>query len=192
MRSTTIERITNEVNIFLEINLDGQGKSTIKTGIKFFDHMLTTLAKHGLFDLKLMAEGDLLHHTIEDVALVLGEAFTELLAQKKGIRRFGSAYVPMDDALARTVIDFSGRPYFKLDLQLQQVAIEDMKSEDIQHFFESFALAAKANLHLTVLYGQNEHHKVEAGMKALALAIREAVAFEPRLKDQIPSAKGVL
>ncbi|MBD3190975.1 MAG: imidazoleglycerol-phosphate dehydratase HisB [Candidatus Heimdallarchaeota archaeon] len=192
MRSTRIERITKEVNILLEINLDGQGNSTVTTGIKFFDHLLTTLAKHGLFDLKLMAEGDLLHHTIEDVALVLGEAFTELLAQKKGIRRFGSAYVPMDEALARATIDFSGRPFFRLNLQLEQVEIEDMKSEDIQHFFQSFALAAQANLHLTVLYGENEHHKIEAGMKALALAIREAIAYEARLKDQIPSAKGVL
>jgi imidazoleglycerol-phosphate dehydratase len=192
MREAKVERKTTEVNITVELNVDGKGKGNAETGIKFLNHLLTTLAKHGLFDLTVRATGELKHHVSEDVALTLGEALQRALAKKKGIRRFGSAYVPMDDSLARAVVDLGGRAYSSLDLKLSQPQIEDLKTEDIEHFFNSFAQTSKSNLHLTVLYGSNNHHKIEAAVKALALALRQAVTLEPRIGDQVPSAKGVL
>ena len=192
MRKVQGKRKTKEVDITLELNVDGTGKAQIQTGIKFLDHMLLTLAKHGLFDLQVNATGDLIHHVAEDVALVLGEALNKATNQGKGIKRFGSAYVPMDESLARATVDLGGRPYCIRNLRLMQSQIEDLKTEDMEHFFESLAQAAKANIHVTVLYGSNEHHKVEATMKALALALREAFTVEPRIGNQIPSAKGVL
>ena len=192
MRKVNVERKTKEVDITLELNVDGTGNAKIQTGIKFLDHMLLTLAKHGLFNLQVNATGDLTHHVAEDVALVLGEALNKATNQGKGIKRFGSAYVPMDESLARATVDLGGRPYCIRNLRLLQSQIEDLKTEDMEHFFESLAQAAKANIHVTVLYGSNEHHKVEAAMKALALALREAFTMEPRLGDRIPSAKGVL
>jgi len=192
MRKVKAQRKTKEVDITLELNVDGTGNAEIKTGIKFLDHMLLTLAKHGLFDLQVNATGDLTHHVAEDVALVLGEALNKATNQGKGIKRFGSAYVPMDESLARATVDLGGRPYCIRNLRLLQSEIEDLKTEDMEHFFESLAQAAKANIHVTVLYGSNEHHKIEAAMKALALALREALIVEPRIGNQIPSAKGVL
>ncbi|MEJ2126235.1 MAG: imidazoleglycerol-phosphate dehydratase HisB [Candidatus Bathyarchaeota archaeon] len=192
MRKVKAQRKTKEVDITLELNVDGTGNADIKTGIKFFDHMLLTLAKHGLFDLQVNAIGDLTHHVAEDVALVLGEALSKATNQGKGIKRFGSAYVPMDESLARATVDLGGRPYCIQNLRFLQSKIEDMKTEDMEHFFESLAQAAKANIHVTVLYGKNEHHKIEAAMKALALALCEAFTVEPRLGDRVPSAKGVL
>lgn len=192
MRKATVERKTAEVDISVELNIDGSGIGKIETGIGFLNHMLLTLAKHGLFDLTVKASGDLKHHVSEDVALVLGEALQKAISEKKGIRRFGSAYVPMDDSLARAVIDLSGRPYAVLDLKLSQPKIEDLNTEDIEHFLLSFAQSSKSSLHIGVLYGKNDHHKIEAAIKALALALRQAVVLEPRIKDQIPSAKGVL
>lgn len=192
MRKVQAKRKTKEVDITLELNVDGTGNAQVQTGIKFLDHMLLTLAKHGLFDLQVNATGDLTHHVAEDVALVLGEALNKATNQGKGIKRFGSAYVPMDEALARATVDLGGRPYCIRNLRLMQFQIEDLKTEDMEHFFESLAQAAKANIHVTVLYGSNEHHKVEATMKALARALREAFTVEPRIGNQIPSAKGVL
>lgn len=192
MRTARVERKTDEVDITLELNVDGKGKGNVDTGIKFLNHLLITLAKHGLFDLTVKAMGDLKHHVSEDVALTLGEALQKAVADKKGIRRFGSAYVPMDDSLVRAAVDLGGRAYSNLDLKLSQPQIEDLKTEDIEHFLESFAQASKSNLHLTVLYGRNNHHKIEAAMKALALALRQAVTLEPRITNQVPSAKGVL
>lgn len=192
MREVKVERKTTEVDIIVELNVDGKGKGNVETGIKFLNHLLITLAKHGLFDLTVKATGELKHHVSEDVALTLGEALQKALAKKKGIRRFGSAYVPMDGSLARATVDLGGRPYSNLDLKLSQPQIEDLKTEDIEHFFGSFAQASKLNLHLTVLYGSNDHHKIEAASKALALALRQAVTLEPRIRDQVPSAKGVL
>jgi imidazoleglycerol-phosphate dehydratase len=192
MRKAKVERKTKEVDITLELNVDGKGTAEVETGIKFLDHLLVTLAKHGLFDLKVKATGDLKHHISEDVALVLGEALYKIVGKGKGIKRFGSAYVPMDESLARATVDLGGRAYIVRDLELMQPQIEDLETEDIEHFFDSLAQASKANLHITVLYGSNEHHKIEAAMKALALALREALALEPRIGDQIPSAKGVL
>ena len=192
MRKVKTERKTKEVDITLEMDIDGEGNTEIKTGIKFLDHILVTLAKHGLFDLKLKASGDLTHHISEDVALVLGEAINKATNKGKGIKRFGSAYVPMDEALARATIDLGGRAYSIRNLTLMQAQIEDLKTEDIEHFFDSLAQASKANIHITVLYGSNEHHKIEAAVKALALALRDALSVEPRIGDQVPSAKGVL
>ncbi|MFA5364331.1 MAG: imidazoleglycerol-phosphate dehydratase HisB [Candidatus Bathyarchaeia archaeon] len=192
MRNVNVERKTKEVNITVELNVDGTGNAQITTGIKFLDHMLLMLAKHGLFDLKIKATGDLTHHVSEDVALVLGEALLKAVGSGKGIKRFGSAYVPMDESLARATVDLGGRAYIVRNLRLLQQQIEDIKTEDIEHFFDSLAQAAKANIHVTVLYGSNEHHKVEAAVKALALALREALTLEPRIRDQVPSAKGVL
>jgi len=192
MRRSKVERKTKEVNITVELNIDGKGKTNVKTHIKFLDHLLTTLAKHSLFDLTVKAEGDLKHHICEDVALVLGEALNQALADKKGIRRFGSAFVPMDESLARAVVDLGGRPYSNLNLKLRRLKIEDLKTEDITHFFASFAQASKLSLHLAVLYGTNEHHKIEAAIKALAIALREAATPDQRRVDDVPSAKGVL
>lgn len=192
MREARVERKTTEVNIVVELNVDGRGKGNVKTSIKFLDHLLITLAKHSLFDLTIKAEGELKHHVSEDVALALGEALNQALADKKGIKRFGSAFVPMDDSLARAVVDLGGRPYTNLDLKLDGTKIEDMKTEDVEHFLASFAQTSKLSLHLAVLYGTNEHHKIEAATKALAVALREAVTREPRMAGNVPSAKGVL
>ncbi len=192
MRESRVERKTTEVSIVVELNVDGQGKANVETGIKFLNHLLVTLAKHSLFDLSVKATGDLKHHVSEDVALTLGEALRSALGKKKGIKRFGSAHVPMDDALARATIDLGGRDYSVRNLRLVRPQIEDLKTEDIEHFFDSFARSSESNLHLAVLYGSNDHHKIEAVVKALALALRQAVVMEPRIGDQIPSAKEVL
>lgn len=192
MREARVERKTTEVDIVVELNIDGRGKGNVHTGIKFLDHLLTTLAKHSLFDLTVKAKGKLKHHVCEDVALTLGQALNQALADKKGIRRFGAAFVPMDESLAMAVVDLGGRPYSSLDLKLIRGKIEDLKTEDIEHFLASFAQASKLNLHLAVLYGTNEHHKIEAAIKALAVALREAVTREPRMAGEVPSAKGVL
>lgn len=192
MRKVAAERKTKEVDITLKLNVDGKGNADVKTGITFLDHMLVTLAKHGLFDLTIKASGDLKHHISEDVALVLGEALNEATNKGKGIRRFGSAQVPMDESLARATVDLGGRPYCIRNLRILQSQIEDLKTEDIEHFFESLAQASKANIHVTVLYGSNEHHKIEAAVKALALALRQALTVEPRIGNQVPSTKGVL
>jgi imidazoleglycerol-phosphate dehydratase len=192
MRKAKVERKTTEVDITVKLNIDGEGKGEIETGIKFLDHLLMTLAKHSLFDIIVKAGGELKHHVCEDVALTLGEALQKAIAEKRGIRRFGSAHVPMDDSLARAAVDLSGRAYSNLDLKLSQPQIEDLKTEDIEHFLNSFAQASKSNIHLAVLYGTNDHHKIEAAVKALALALREAVTLESRAEFEIPSAKGVL
>jgi len=192
MRKAKVERKTTEVDITVKLNIDGEGKGEAETGIKFLDHLLLTLAKHSLFDMTVKTRGELKHHVCEDVALTLGEALQKAIAEKKGIRRFGSAYVPMDDSLARAAVDLGGRAYSILDLKLSQPQIEDLKTEDIEHFFNSLAQASKSNLQLAVLYGTNDHHKIEAVVKALALALREAVTLESRAEFEIPSAKGVL
>jgi imidazoleglycerol-phosphate dehydratase len=192
MREAKVERKTTEVDIVVQLNIDGKGKGNVETGIKFLNHLLITLAKHSLFDLSINATGELKHHVSEDVALALGEALQKAIAEKKGTRRFGSAYVPMDDSLARAAVDLGGRAYSSLELRISQPQIEDLKTEDIEHFFRSFAQASKSNLHLTVLYGSNDHHKIEAAFKSLALALRQAVTLEARIRDQVPSAKGVL
>lgn len=190
-RKCTTERKTKETHVRMELNIDGKGLTNVNTGIKFLDHLLVTLTERSSFDLRVEATGDLGHHLIEDVGLVLGEALLSALGEKKGIKRFGFAYVTMDDSLSRTVVDLGGRPYFVANLDLQQNKVEDVMSEDIEHFFMSFAHASKSNVHIAVLYGKNDHHKIESATKALALALREAVSQDPKL-DSVPSAKGVL
>jgi imidazoleglycerol-phosphate dehydratase len=191
LRISEVKRETKEVSIKIKLNIDGLGRSKIETGIEFLNHILKNIAKHSLFNLEVNASGDLKHHIAEDVALALGEAIAKALGDKKGIKRFGSAYVVMDDSLARAVLDLGGRAYSHLKIQFNAKKIEDLSVEDVPHFFESLAQASKSNIHLEVLYGKNDHHKVEALAKALALALKEACSKEPRLSS-VPSTKGVL
>jgi imidazoleglycerol-phosphate dehydratase len=189
-RTVKKTRKTAETDILVELNIDGTGKFEITTGLKFMDHMLILLTRHSGIDLKVKSSGDLTHHLVEDIGILLGECFVEALGDKKGINRYGSAFIPMDDSLARCVIDFSGRKTLILELNLnEECNIEDVAVEDINHFFNSFAENAKMNLHLHVLYGEDQHHKVEAAFKALAWAIKEAKKIT---SDKIPSTKGVL
>lgn len=194
-RQAQLERNTNETQITLALNLDGTGKAEISTGVGFFDHMLHHVAVHGLVDLKVQATGDLhidAHHTIEDVSIVLGQAIAAALDDRKGIARMGSAYVPMDEALARVVIDLSGRPYAVIHADFASPLIGQMPSTLIAHSLESIAFAAKMNLHAQVFYGKDDHHKAEALYKALGRALRAAVEFDPRRQGLIPSTKGTL
>lgn len=193
MRTATITRTTNETSITLTLNLDGSGQHGIQTGVGFLDHMLTHLAVHGLFDLTVQASGDLhidAHHTIEDTALVLGQAFAEALGDKKGIVRMGHAYVPMDEALACVAVDLSGRPYAAMQAEWHTPAIGQFSTSLVPHFFESLAVTMKANLHARVLYGRDDHHQAEALFKALARALCTAVQIDPRRAGTVPSTKG--
>ena len=191
-RRVTRSRRTRETQVSLCLDLDGTGQSEIQTGIGFLNHQLETFARHGQFDLTLECIGDLEvddHHTAEDCALVLGLAFDEALGNRAGIQRFGSRYAPLDEALCRAVVDLSGRPWPEVRLQLVRESIGGWATENVTHFFRSFALASRTTLHVDVLRGDNDHHKIEAAFKALALACRDAVA---RCGEEIPSTKGVL
>ena len=194
-RTASITRKTAETDITLTLNLDGSGKHTIQTGIGFFDHMLTHLAVHGLFDLTIKATGDLhvdAHHTVEDVALSLGKAFDTALGERSGIVRMASAYAPMDETLAFAAIDLSGRPYTVIQTEWHGDTIGIIPVTLFAHFFESFAVTARANLHLRVLYGKDDHHQAEGLFKAWARALDAATQFDPRRRGTIPSTKGVL
>jgi len=190
MRTAKVSRTTKETDINIDLNLDGSGKPEIDTGFKFMDHMLVLLTRHSGIDLTVKATGDLSHHILEDIGIALGESFVQALGDKKGINRYGSYFIPMDETLARCVLDFSGRKTLILDLKLnEECNIEDVAVEDIRHFFNSFAENAKMNLHLHVIYGEDQHHKIEGVFKALARAIKEAIMI---VSDKIPSTKGVL
>ena len=192
-RSATLTRQTTETDITATVVLDGQGERSIRTGIGFLDHMLTALSKHSGIDIMLRCTGDLDvdgHHTSEDCALVLGNAMSQALENRTGIRRFGSAYVPMDEALVRAVIDLSGRPYAVVNLGLKRERIGEMATENITHVFQSLAVSLGASLHVDCLRGQNDHHRSEAAFKALALALRQAVSLSGG--SDVPSTKGVL
>lgn len=182
-------RETEEVKIRVHVTLDGEGKFEGNAGTIFMNHMLKTFAKHSKMDIKIEAHGDLKHHVIEDIAIAMGRAINNALKEKEGIARFGFAYVPMDDSLARAAVDLGGRAYCKLDLNIRGEVIEDTKVEDVMHFIETLSQSLQANVHIAVLYGTNDHHKMEAAMKALAISIREAVKV---LGKGIPSAKGVI
>ncbi len=192
-RSATVSRKTSETDITLTLDLDGEGRANIATGIGFLDHMLGALTKHARFDLTLTCKGDLHidgHHTAEDCALALGAALNEALGDRKGIGRFGSAYAPLDEALVRAVIDLSGRPYAHVSLGLRGERLGDLACENIGHVLRSLATAAQATLHVDLLRGENDHHRAEAAFKATALALRQAVRRGGG--DDVPSTKGVL
>jgi imidazoleglycerol-phosphate dehydratase len=194
MRTTKIERTTNETQIAVELNLDGSGRHEIATGVGFLDHMLTHIAVHGLFDLTVRASGDLhidVHHTVEDVALVLGSAFDQALGDRKGIVRMASFYAPMDETLAFVAIDLSGRPYCVVDAEWGQAPVGQIPTSLFPHFLESFAVTSRSNLHARVLYGRDDHHKAEALFKALARALDAATMIDERRKS-VPSTKGTL
>ncbi len=191
-RTARIARATRETQIDVELNLDGTGVSGVDTGIGFLDHMLDQLARHGHLDLRISCKGDLHiddHHTAEDCALALGQAVSEALGDRAGIARFAHAYAPLDEALCRVVLDFSGRPHAEVELGLTRESLGGLACENVEHFLRSFAIAAKATLHVDVLRGRNDHHRAEAAFKALALAVRAAVRVDG---DAIPSTKGVL
>lgn len=185
-------RESAETTVNVKVNIDGKGDFNITTKVPFFTHLLQMIAKHGKIDLDIEADGDLEHHVIEDATMLIGAAIKEALGDMKGIQRFGSAYVPMDESLARCVIDLSGRSYYTGDLKLYGLDIEAMKVEDIEHFLLTFAQNLKANVHVKVLYGENDHHKVEAAVKALALALRTAMKIDEQARDMIPSTKDML
>jgi imidazoleglycerol-phosphate dehydratase len=196
VRRGRIDRRTTETEIRLSINLDGQGRYTVRTGIRFFDHMLELFARHGGFDLKIEAKGDLdvdAHHTVEDVGIALGEAIAQALGNKKGINRAGYFLMPMDETLAVAAIDLSGRPFSVLDISKIKVdRVGDLPVELVQDFFEGFANAVRANVHLKVLYGRSSHHQIEAVFKAFGRALRVACAKDRRLARMLPSTKGLL
>ena len=194
-RAATIRRKTNETDIRLKLNLDGRGKSRITTGIRFFDHMLDLVARHGAFDLEIRAKGDLdvdQHHTVEDVGIALGEAVLKGLGTKRGILRAGYFLMPMDETLAAAGVDLSGRPYCVVNAKINAKRVGDFQTELTEDFFQGFAQAARANVHLRVVYGRSSHHQVEALFKAFARALRFAVSRDKRLRSVLPSTKGLL
>ena len=194
-RVSVVERKTNETNISVKINLDGQGKGNIKTGLPFFDHMIEQLSKHSLIDIDLKCDGDLhidSHHTVEDIGWALGNAVNKALGNKKGIKRYSFSYLPMDECLTRCSIDVSGRPWLIWNVFLPTVSIKDIETEIFKEFFQAFSQAASLTLHIENLYGTNTHHIIESCFKSLAVAIRGAISIDSMNKENIPSTKGTL
>ena len=194
-RIARVTRKTRETHIDVMINLDGTGKQTLRTGVPFFDHMLDQIARHGLFDLAITAQGDLeidAHHTVEDVGITLGEAFAQAIGDKKGIYRYGHAYVPLDEALSRVVIDISGRPGLVYQVDFKRSMIGQFDVDLFHEFFQGFVNHARLTLHIENLYGANAHHQAETIFKAFGRALRAAVGFDSRSADSIPSTKGSL
>ena len=195
MRTASIERKTKETNISVEVNIDGTGQYDIKTGIGFLDHMLEQLSKHSLIDLKIKAVGDLhidLHHTTEDSGIAIGEAILKALSDKKGIKRYAHALIPMDETLSRVSLDVSGRPYLVWNVKLKVEKLGEMDTELFKEWFQAFAQAAGITLHIENIYGDNSHHIIESCYKGLAKALRSAFEIDPRQKDSIPSTKGTI
>jgi imidazoleglycerol-phosphate dehydratase len=195
VRRALIERNTNETRIRVALKLDGRGAFENATGIRFFDHMLDLVARHGGFDLEVRADGDLdvdQHHTVEDVGIALGEAVSRALGDRRGINRAGYFVMPMDETLAVAAIDLSGRPHTVVDTKVKVRLVGDLQTELVHDFFEGFAMGARANVHLKVMYGRSNHHKIEACFKAFARALRVACAKDKRLAKQLPSTKGLL
>lgn len=194
-RTTSVERNTNETQIAIELNLDGKGLSKLQTGLPFFDHMLDQIARHGMFDLNIDAKGDLeidAHHTVEDVGITLGQAFVKALGDKKGIRRYGHAYVPLDEALSRVVVDFSGRPGLEFRVQFPRARVGDFDVDLTHEFFQGFVNHASVTLHIDNLSGSNSHHIAETIFKAFGRAMRIAVEHDERMQGIVPSTKGSL
>jgi imidazoleglycerol-phosphate dehydratase len=195
MREAEERRETKETQVAVALNVDGTGTYAVDTGLGFLDHMLRHIAAHGLFDLNVDAKGDLEvdpHHTVEDIALALGRALDQALGDRAGIVRMGSAYVPMDESLAFVAVDLSGRPYAVIDVAWSGLEVGGLPVTLIEHFFESLAVTARANVHARVMYGRDDHHKAEALFKALGRALDSATKLEPRRGDAVPSTKGVL
>src|SRR5438034_8281992 len=194
-RTAAIHRKTNETDIRLKLNLDGRGSAHVATGIRFFDHMLELVARHGAFDLRVDARGDLdvdQHHTVEDLGIAFGEAVSKALGDRKGINRAGYFVMPMDETLAVAAIDLGGRPHAVVDLQTKVARVGDLQTELVHDFFEGFAIGARANVHMKVMYGRSSHHKIEAIFKAFARALRVACATDKRLERMLPSTTGLL
>jgi len=195
MRTASVQRKTNETEISVEINLDGTGDYDIETGIGFLDHMLEQLSRHGLMDIKVRCKGDLhidCHHTVEDLALAMGTVFSDALGDRKGITRYGSEYIPMDETLVRVAVDLSNRPYLVWKVAFTQPSLGGLDTEMFQHWFQSFSLKAGISMNVECLHGENNHHIAEASFKALARALRKAVEIDPRKSDVVPSTKGSL
>ncbi|MBN6885346.1 imidazoleglycerol-phosphate dehydratase [Cytobacillus horneckiae] len=193
-RTSELRRKTNETNIQLSINIDGEGSSNLETGVPFMTHMLDLFAKHGQFDLMIDAKGDVEiddHHTTEDIGICLGQAINEALGDKRGIKRYGNSFVPMDEALAQVVVDLSNRPHLEMRAEFPNQKVGTFDTELVHEFLWKLALEARMNLHVIVHYGHNTHHMIEAVFKALARALDEATTIDPRIKG-IPSTKGML
>ena len=194
-RSAEVVRDTAETRIRARIDLDGTGRCTLSTGVPFFDHMLDQIARHGLVDLEIDAEGDLhidAHHTVEDIGITLGQAFAKAVGEKKGIRRYGHAYVPLDEALSRVVVDLSGRPGLSWRVQFRRSMVGDFDVDLVREFFQGFVNHAQVTLHVDNLHGDNAHHQCETVFKAFARALRAAIEADPRQGDRVPSTKGSL
>lgn len=195
MRTASVERNTKETQISVSLNLDGTGTYDVSTGIGFLDHMLEQLSRHSLIDLTVKAEGDLhidFHHTTEDTGIAIGEAFAIALGDRKGITRYGAAYIPMDETLSRVALDISNRPYLIWRVDFSKPKLGDMDTELFKEWFQAFAQAAGITLHVDNLYGENNHHIVESCYKGIARALRQAIEIDPRKADEVPSTKGVL
>jgi len=195
MRRAVIRRHTTETTIDLSLGIEGQGRYVVTTGIRFLDHMLELFSRHGGFDLTVTAKGDLdvdQHHTVEDLGITLGEAVTKALGDRKGINRAGYFVMPMDETLAVAAIDLGGRPHTVVDLKVKVAKVGDLQTELVHDFFEGFAIGARANVHVKVMYGRSNHHKIEAVFKAFARALRVACAKDKRLARMLPSTKGLL
>ncbi len=195
MRSATIDRNTNETKISVSLNLDGSGKAELATGLGFLDHMLDQIARHGMMDVSVQAKGDLhidAHHTVEDIGITLGQAFAKAIGDKKGIRRYGHSYVPLDEALSRVVIDISGRPEMEFDVKFTRAMVGEFDVDLIHEFFQGFVNHAMITLHIDNLRGHNAHHQSETVFKAFGRALRMAAELDPRMAGVMPSTKGSL
>jgi imidazoleglycerol-phosphate dehydratase len=195
MRRGVVERTTTETRVVVSVSLDGKGRYRVRTGIRFLDHMLELVARHGAFDLRVDARGDLdvdQHHTVEDLGIALGEAVSKALGRRRGINRAGYFVMPMDETLAVTAVDLGGRPHAVVDLRMRLARVGDLQTELVHDFFQGFALGARANVHVKVLYGRSSHHRIEAVFKAFARALRVACSKDRRLARMLPSTKGLL
>jgi imidazoleglycerol-phosphate dehydratase len=195
MRMASLKRKTGETSVEVSLSLDGEGTYSVLTGIGFLDHMLALFARHSLIDLEVKAEGDLqvdMHHTVEDVGITLGQALSKALAERRGVRRYGYAYVPMDEALTRVALDLSGRPYLVWNVAFSRSTIGEFDVELVREWFQAFVLNAGITMHVETLQGDNSHHIAESCYKALAHALRQAVELDPRQQSRIPSTKGIL